>query len=216
MKIAPSALRLYAVTDRAWLRGRTLADQVAAVLAGGATCIQLREKAADRASRRAAAEELLPLCHRFGVPLVIDDDVALAKELDVAGVHVGQGDMDVAEACALLGPDKIVGATAHNVAEACVAAAAGADYLGCGAVFGSTTKDDTTPLSTGELRRICAAVDIPAVAIGGVNKGNMMQLKGTGIAGVAVVSALFAAEDEEAAARRLRRLAEEVSGCTQL
>lgn len=216
MKLTPSQLLLYAVTDRTWLRGRTLAEQVAAVLAGGATCVQLREKGTDRAARRAAAEELLPVCRRFGVPLLINDDVSLALEMDADGVHVGRQDMAVAEARALLGSGKILGATAHSVKEARAAAEAGADYIGCGAVFGSATKNDTTPLSLEELGRICAAVDIPVAAIGGISGDNLLQLKGTGIAGVAVVSALFGAEDEKTAAQTLRRLAEEVTGCTQL
>lgn len=211
MNISPEQLRLYAVTDRAWLAGRTLEDTVRELLAAGVTCVQLREKHAPDAERRALARALKPVCAAFGAPLLINDDVALAKAVDADGVHVGQSDMAVAEARRILGPDKIIGASAHNVAEALEAQRQGADYLGCGAVFGTATKADVTVLAREELRRICTAVDIPVVAIGGISAQNAPLLAGTGIAGLAVVSALFAAPDKTAAARQLRALAEQAA-----
>ena len=189
---------LYAVTDRSWLRGRSLVDCVRAAIAGGATFVQLREK----------GRQLLPLCHAAGVPLVIDDDVEAARRSGADGVHVGQSDTACAAAREALGPDAIVGVSAHTVDEALAAQAAGADYLGVGALFGTSTKSDTVAVSLEDLARICAAVDIPVTAIGGVSARTLPSLAGTGAAGAAVVSAIFAAEDIEAATRELRRLAE--------
>lgn len=208
MHLLPEQLRLYAVTDRAWLAGRTLEDTVQELLAAGVTCVQLREKHASAAEFRALALALKPVCARYHAPLLINDDVALAKAIDADGVHIGQNDMAVADARRILGPDKLIGTSAHNVAEALAAQAQGADYLGCGAVFGTATKTDVTTLPWEELRRICAAVSIPVVAIGGISAENAAQLAGTGIAGLAVVSALFAAPDKTAAARQMRDLAD--------
>lgn len=215
MKMEPSVLQLYAVSDRAWLRGETLEAQIGQILAAGATCLQLREKCLAYEDYLAEARRILPICRRYGVPLIINDNVALALAAGADGVHVGQGDMDVSRARALLGEDKILGVTAHNVAEALTAVRNGADYLGCGAVFGSTTKNNTVPLSYEELRRICSAVDVPVVAIGGIGRENILKLKGTGIAGVAVVSALFAARDKAAATAEMLKLSREVAGCIQ-
>lgn len=208
MNISAEQLRLYAVTDRAWLGGRTLEDTVAELAAAGVSCVQLREKHASEAEFAALARALKPVCARFGVPLIINDNLAVALAVDADGVHVGQSDAAIPEARRVLGPGKIIGASAHNVAEALRAQAQGADYLGCGAVFGSSTKTDVTTLDHAELARICRAVDLPVVAIGGVTEQNAPQLAGTGIAGLAVVSALFAAPDKTAAARRLRALAD--------
>ena len=206
-------MRLYAVTDRSWLKdGETLEEAAQAALSGGVTILQLREKHASHGELVAAARRLKPVCEAYGVPLIIDDDVEAVLESGADGVHVGQEDMAVAEARRILGPDKIIGASAHSEAEAREAVRQGADYLGCGAVFATATKNDTTPLSREQLRRICRCVEVPAVAIGGITEANCMELAASGIAGIAVVSAIFAAEDKRTAARRLRLLAERIAG----
>ena len=210
---SPEAIRrgmlLYAVTDRAWLAGRTLADCVREAIAGGATFVQLREKGLTTEEVVAEAAEIIPVCRAAGVPFVIDDDVEAARRSGADGVHVGQSDTACAEARAALGPEAIVGVSAQTVEEALAAQAAGADYLGVGAMYGTPTKPDAVDVTFEELARICAAVDIPVTAIGGINARTMGSLAGTGVDGAAVVSAIFAAEDIEAATRELRRLAED-------
>ena len=210
MKVDPCRLRLYAVTDRAWLNGGRLADAVAAALDGGATFVQLREKALDPADLLAEARELAALCHARHVPFVVDDNVEIALAAGADGVHVGQSDMAARRARALLGPDKILGVSAHNAAEARAAQADGADYLGCGAAFVTGTKLDAHPVSAETMRAVTAAVDIPVVAIGGIDAVNILQLQGRGLAGVAVVSGIFAQPDITAAARNMRALAEQL------
>lgn len=196
-------MRLYAVTDRAWLNGRRLADCVRDAIAGGATFVQLREKEASREETRALALQLQAVCREADVPFVIDDDVALAREVRADGVHVGQEDMACIQARELLGPEAIVGVSTQTVEQALKAQADGADYLGVGAVFGTPTKTDAQLVSLDELRAICRAVEIPVVAIGGLNCQTIGQLADTGIDGVAVVSAIFAADDCARAARDL-------------
>lgn len=203
-------LLLYAVTDRAWLGDKTLAQQVEESLKGGATMVQLREKYLDRETFKTEALELKELCRRYSVPLIINDDVELALEIGADGVHVGQEDLEAGRARALLGPDKILGVSAHSVEEALRAQEAGADYLGAGAVFPTDTKDDVSVLPYERLKDICAAVDIPVVAIGGIGAHNILRLSGSGVAGVAVVSAIYAQPDVERAARDLKALAEEM------
>ena len=203
---------LYAVTDRAWLDGRTLAGCVREAIAGGATLPQLREKDLTTEEIVAEAAEIIPVCRAAGVPFVIDDDVEAARRSGADGVHVGQSDTACAEARAVLGPEAIVGVSAQTVEEALAAQAAGADYLGVGAMYGTPTKPDAVDVTFEELARICAAVDIPVAAIGGINARTMGSLAGTGVDGAAVVSAIFAAEDIEAATRELRRLAEAAVG----
>lgn len=211
MKISPDKLRLYAVTDRTWLGKESLEEAVEAALRGGVTILQLREKQAPHEELVKTAMRLKPLCRRYGVPLIINDDVEAALEADADGVHVGQEDMAVAEARRILGPEKIIGASAHNREEALEAQRQGADYLGSGAVFGSSTKTDATTLSREELTAVCRAVSIPVAAIGGITEENCLELAGTGVSGIAVVSALFAAADKEEAAARLRALAEKIA-----
>lgn len=206
MNCTPEMLRLYAVTDRAWVGAQTLPQQVEAALKGGATCVQLREKHLDDAAIRAEALEISALCKRYCVPFILNDNVALAAECGADGVHLGQEDMDPAQARQILGPDAIIGVSAHSVAEAKAAVAAGADYLGCGAMFATTTKTDTTTLPKETLRAICEAVPVPVVAIGGIHKENLLSLADCGEAGVALVSAIFAAKDIEAECRELRQL----------
>ena len=153
MKCDKRMMRLYAVTDRAWVGKMTLAQQVEAALQNGVTCVQLREKHLDKAAFLAEAKEMADLCHRYGVPFIVNDEVEIALASGADGVHVGQEDMAVAEARRILGPDKIIGASAHSEAEAREAVRQGADYLGCGAVFATATKNDTTPLSREEIGR---------------------------------------------------------------
>ena len=207
MNCTAEMLRLYAVTDRAWVGKLTLPQQVEAALKGGATCVQLREKNLADASILAEAREISALCRQYRVPFILNDNVALAAQCGADGVHLGQEDMDPAEARRILGPDAIIGVSAHNVAEAKAAVAAGADYLGCGAMFATTTKTNVTALPKETLRAICAAVGVPVVAIGGISKQNLLSLAHCGEAGVALVSAIFAAEDIEEECRELRRLA---------
>lgn len=208
MNCTAEMLRLYAVTDRAWVGKLTLPQQVEAALKGGATCVQLREKNLADSSILEEAREISALCKQYRVPFILNDNVALAAQCGADGVHLGQEDMDPAEARRILGPDAIIGVSAHNVAEAKAAVAAGADYLGCGAMFATTTKTNVTALPKETLRAICAAVGVPVVAIGGISKQNLLSLAHCGEAGVALVSAIFAAEDIEKECRELRRLAE--------
>lgn len=204
MKIQAEQLRLYAVSDRSWLKdGETLAQVTRELIEAGVTCVQLREKQADDAEILAQGRELLAVCREYGVPLIVNDRPDLAKQLGADGVHVGLSDMGIEKAREMLGEGYIIGGSAHNVQEALAAQAAGADYIGCGAVFGSSTKTNVSNLSKEELRAICAAVDIPVVAIGGISLDNIGQLAGSGIDGVAVVSALYAAQDKRAAVKQL-------------
>lgn len=180
MKVLPQQLRLYAVTDRTWLNGRRLADVVAQAIDGGATFVQLREKCLDEHDLLAEAEELSALCHFRHVPFVIDDNVEVALAAGADGVHVGQSDMAAKRARALLGPDKILGVSAHNAAEALAAQADGADYLGCGAAFVTGTKLDAHPVTAETMRAVTAAVNIPVVAIGGIDARQPAAAAGQG------------------------------------
>ncbi len=198
-----SAMRLYAVTDRHWLGEHTLCQQVEAALQGGVTCVQLREKHLPDQELLALAKDLAPLCRRYGVPFIVNDrpDIALAVGAD--GVHLGQEDLQIAKARAAVGNRLLIGASAHTVEEALEARRQGADYLGVGAVFATGTKTNVTEMPRETLRAICRAVDIPVVAIGGITKDNLHLLSGTGIDGIAVVSAIFAQPDCRAAAEEL-------------
>ena len=211
MKLTKDRMRLYAVTDRSWLRGQTLFEQVEQALIGGATLVQLREKELDEDAFLREAEELAKLCHRYGVPLLINDNVEIARRSGADGVHVGQDDMEAASVRSLLGSDMIVGVTAKTVEQALRAQEAGADYLGSGAVFGSATKLNAKPMTKELLGSICHAVSIPVVAIGGINRNNIIDLAGTDISGVAVVSGIFAAEDIEAECRYLRSIVTQIT-----
>lgn len=201
---------LYAITDRSWLNGRTLYEQVEDALRGGVTFLQLREKHLSYDEYLEEAREIKALCDKYNVPLIINDNVDIALAVDASGVHVGQSDMEARKARAKLGPDKIIGVSAHNVEEALTAVESGADYLGTGAVFGSGTKEDANKISHDVVRDICKAVDIPVVGIGGITEDNLMELKGTGIDGVAVISAIFARADITAAAKNLKKLTTEM------
>lgn len=197
------AMLVYGVSDRAWLAGRSLKDVVAGALAGGATCIQLREKHLTTDEIVAEAAELIPLCRKAGVAFLIDDDVEAALRSGADGVHVGQSDTELAEARRALGEDAIIGVSAQTVEQAQAAEAGGADYLGVGAVFATATKTDAVLTPPPVLKEICASVQIPVTAIGGLNYDTVDAIAGCGADGAAVVSAIFAAEDPEAATRAL-------------
>ena len=212
MKLNGSQLRLYAVTDRAWAADEdALMDQIAAAIDGGAGIVQLRAKHLDHDAFLKEAKRFVALCREKGAVSIINDDVDIALAADADGVHVGQEDLAAGRAREVLGPDKIVGVSAHNVTEALEAQAAGADYLGVGAAFSTGTKTDAKPITRETIRAVTAAVEIPAVAIGGITRENLPQLSGCGLAGVAVVSALFAQSDVKAAARELLALSREMA-----
>lgn len=208
MKFESEQLLLYAVTDRNWTQNRSLADQVQDALEGGVTCVQLREKELDRDQVMQEAVELKALCRRYNVPLIIDDDWQLALECGADGVHVGIEDAAVKEIRSAAGADFIIGATAKTVEQAQRAQAEGADYLGVGAVFPSPTKPGAVRITTEQLHEICASVQIPAVAIGGICLENAPELAGGGMQGIAVVSAIFAAKDIPCACRKLKEVAQ--------
>lgn len=210
MKCDKKDLLLYAVTDRHWLNGRTLYSQVEEALKGGATFIQLREKELDEEHFLEEAKEIKELCRRYQVPFVINDNVEIAMAVDADGVHVGQSDMEAGDVRAKLGPDKMIGVSAQTVEQAVMAEQNGADYLGVGAVFPTGSKADALEVSHDTLKAICKAVKIPVIAIGGISKENILELSGSGICGIAVISAIFAKDDIEEAARELRGLTEKM------
>ena len=202
---------LYAVTDQSWLKeGQTLLSVCEDVLANGATFLQIREKDLDAAFFEAEAASLKALCARYRVPYVVNDSVEIALAIDADGVHVGQSDIRGRDIRKLMGPDKILGISAGTAEEAVAAERAGADYIGVGAVFGTSTKKDARNLTVEKLKEITNAVSIPVVAIGGINARNLMELSGSGVDGVAVVSAIFAAEDPGKATAELLTLTKEM------
>ena len=205
------AMLLYAVTDQMWLKeGEKLADVVKTVLQNGATFLQIREKDLAEDAFEAEAERLKTLCAQHGVPFVVNDSVEIALQCEADGVHVGQSDIKGRDIRAIIGPDKILGISAGTVEEAVAAEKAGADYIGVGAVFPTGTKKNATPMTMELLKEIVSSVSIPVVAIGGISAENILQLRGSGVDGVAVVSAIFAAEDPGKATADLLKLAEEV------
>ena len=212
MQFNSEQLLLYAVTDRAWTGRQTLLEQIEEALAGGVTLLQLREKALDPEAFLQEAVEACRLCHRYGVPLIINDNVDVALGSGADGVHVGIEDAPVQQIRRLTGSDFIIGATAKTVEQARLAEASGADYLGVGAVFPSPTKKTAIRITNAQLREICASVRIPAVAIGGINAENALEICGCGARGIAVVSAIFAAQDIRTAAAALRTIATQVAG----
>lgn len=197
-------LLLYAVTDRHWLNGETLYSQVEKALKGGATFIQLREKNLDEFSFLEEAKKIQKLCKEYNVPFVINDNVEIAKKINADGVHVGQSDMEAQNVREILGDDKIIGVSAQTVEQALLAEKHGADYLGVGAVFKTGSKDDAEEVSHDELERICKAVSIPVIAIGGITHDNVKELSGRGIVGIAVISAIFGQKDIENATKELK------------
>lgn len=203
-------LLLYAVTDRYWLNGRTLKEVVKESLDGGVTFLQLREKDLDDETFLEEAKELQALCKEYKVPFVVNDNVEIAVKMNADGVHVGQSDMEAGDVRALLGPDKILGVSAQTVEQALLAESRGADYLGVGAVFPTGSKDDADDVSHETLKAICEAVSIPVVAIGGIKSSNVMELKGTGIDGIAVISAIYAQENILEGTKELKKITEEM------
>ena len=208
MNFTAQNLLLYAVTDRAWVGRQTLLEQIESALKGGATLVQLREKELPRLDYIREAAQATALCHRYGVPLIVNDSLEVALKSGADGVHVGIEDQPVAEIRRQAGKGFLIGATAKTVEQARAAQAAGADYLGVGAVFPSPTKKNAIRITTGQLGEICGSVSIPCVAIGGISRENLPALAGGGMDGFALVSAIFSQPDIEAACRELRALAE--------
>ena len=208
MKCDKSMMLLYAVTDRAWTGNQTLYDQVESALKGGVTCVQLREKELDDEAFLKEALEISKLCKSYNVPFFINDNVDIAIKCHADGIHVGQEDMEASRVRERVGEDMMIGVSVHSVDEALEAVKNGADCLGVGSMFSTSTKKDVDLLPKETLRDICAAVDIPVVAIGGINRSNILKLSGCGADGVALVSAIFASEDIESECRELYKLSE--------
>ena len=202
---------LYAITDRGWLKeGETLESVVEDVLKSGATFLQLREKIQGHEEIVKTARNLQTLCKKYNVPFVVNDDIMAAKEIDADGVHIGQSDMEYTKAREILGPDKIIGVSAGNLAEAKEAERVGADYIGVGAVFHTDTKKDATSLTMAQLKEISEEVSIPVVAIGGISIDNALELKGTGVDGICVISAIFGSENPSEATKKLLDLSKQI------
>lgn len=205
-----NSMCLYAVTDSMWLNGRTLPEVVEEALEGGATFMQVREKELPYDEFLTLAREVKRVTDKYHVPYVVNDEVEIAKAIDADGVHIGQSDKTLIETRALLGPDKIIGVSAQTVEQAVEAEKNGADYLGVGSIFNTSTKLDADDVTLDTLRAICDAVSIPVVAIGGIQAGNISELKGTHIDGIAVVSAIFAARDIKKETASLQKLAKQL------
>ena len=208
MKCDKNMMLLYAVTDRAWTEKMSLYEQVEAALKNGVTCVQLREKDLDEEAFLQEAIEIRKLCKEYQVPFIINDNVEIAVKCGADGIHVGQEDMVAGEVRRRVGDAMILGVSVHTVEEARQAVHDGADYLGLGAVFPTSTKADADQMTSETLRDICSAVDVPIVAIGGINRDNLLSLAGSGVDGAALVSAIFSAEDIERNCQELRALAE--------
>ena len=216
MKLTSKNMRLYAVSDRAWSRDdEDFLSKVDECLKSGVTIFQLREKNSDYEHFKSRALAIKPMCRRYGVIFIINDNVQLAKDIDADGVHIGQGDESIAQARKILGDEKIIGVSAHNVEEAVAAESAGADYLGCGAAFVTTTKTDAGAIKHETLKDITNAVNIPVIAIGGITDSNILTLCDLGLDGVAVVSAIFAQDNVSEATAGLRQKAEQVAKSTR-
>ncbi len=210
MKCDKKSLLLYAVTDRTWLNGETLCEQVEKAIKGGVTFVQLREKSLDEECFLTEALETQKLCRKYNIPFIINDNVEIARKINADGVHVGQSDMKAGNVRAILGADKILGVSVQTVEQALLAEKEGADYLGVGAVFPTGSKLDAEDVNFETLKEICSAVSIPVVAIGGIGAGNVSKLKNSGISGIAVISAIFASDDIESATKSLKELTQKV------
>ena len=210
MKCDKKSLLLYAVTDRNWLNSETLYEQVEKAIKGGVTFVQLREKNLDEESFLNEALNIQKLCRNYNIPFVINDNVEIARKINADGVHVGQSDMKAGNVRDILAKDKILGVSAQTVEQALLAEKEGADYLGVGAVFPTGSKVDAEDVSYETLKEICSAVSIPVVAIGGIGASNVSKLKDSGISGIAVISAIFAADDIETATRNLKEQTQKV------
>lgn len=210
MKCDKKTMLLYAVTDRAWVGKQSLYEQVESALKGGVTCVQLREKELAEEDFLKEALEISALCKEYGVPFFINDNVEIAIKCQADGIHVGQEDMEASQVRKKVGEDMMIGVSVHSVEEALEAVKKGADCLGVGAMFSTSTKKDVDLLPKESLKDICQAVNVPVVAIGGIGKSNIIDLSGTGVDGVALVSAIFSADNIEEECRNLRKLSEEM------
>ena len=207
MRLDKKYMQLYAVTDRAWTGNKTLYEQIKEALENGVTCVQLREKNLDEASFIEEAKKISVLCRQYNTPFIVNDNVNVAIASNADGIHIGQEDMGLKDVRKIVGENMIIGISAHTVEEAKFAQENGADYIGIGAVFETSTKNDVDVIPYEKVKSICDAVDIPKVAIGGINAENILKLKGSGIDGVAVVSAIFGAKDIGKATKELYTLA---------
>lgn len=210
MKCDKKNMLLYAVTDRAWTGKQSLYKQVEEALKGGITCLQLREKNLSDEEFLKEAIQIKALCNKYKVPFFINDNVEVAIKCGADGIHVGQDDMAAGRVRELVGDKMMIGVSAHSVKEAVEAVKNGADCLGVGAIFSTSTKKDASVLDLSVVSDICKAVSVPVVAIGGIKKDNISKLKGTGVDGVALVSAIFAADDIKAECEELRKLSEDM------
>ncbi|WP_337361417.1 thiamine phosphate synthase [Phascolarctobacterium succinatutens] len=208
MKAQPD-YSIYLVTDDGCLQGRALIDCVRKALDGGVTLVQYRAKTASSAEMYAEALQLKALCDSFNVPLIINDRLDIAMAVGAAGVHLGQDDLPCAAARKILGEDYLIGVSAHNPAEAKAALQSGADYLGCGAVFGTATKADVKKLGTDGLAAICKAKGLPVVGIGGVTADNYREVRAAGADGAAIVSGILAQPDIRATVRAIAKISQE-------
>ncbi|WP_304262224.1 thiamine phosphate synthase [Phascolarctobacterium succinatutens] len=208
MKAQPD-YSIYLVTDDGCLQGRALIDCVREALEGGVTLVQYRAKTASSAEMYAEALQLKALCDSFNVPLIINDRLDIAMAVGAAGVHLGQDDLPCAAARKILGEDYIIGVSAHNPAEAKAALQSGADYLGCGAVFGTATKADVKKLGTDGLAAICKAKGLPVVGIGGVTADNYREVRAAGADGAAIVSGILAQPDIRATVEAIAKVSQE-------
>ncbi len=212
MRLDKNSLKLYAVTDRKWLKGSSLEEEIEKAVRAGVTMVQLREKHMGSDELVSLAKRIGTVVHKYNVPLIINDDIEAALASGADGVHVGQEDVCAYEARQKIGSSMILGVSARTAEAAVEAERCGADYIGAGAVFPTSTKEDAAAVTIGELKRICRSVSVPVVAIGGITEENIMELSGSGIAGAAVVSAIFARDDVAAAAAGLRALTEKMLG----
>ncbi len=210
MRLDKKYMRLYAVTDRSWVGEKTLYEQVKDALDNGVTCVQLREKDLVESSFIEEAKEIAALCKQYDVPFIVNDNVNVAIACSADGIHLGQDDMDPLYVRSIVGEDMIIGVSTHTVEEAILAKEKGADYIGIGAVFKTSTKGNVTAISYEVIKSICDVIDIPKVAIGGVNKENISVLRGSGIDGVAVISAIFGADDIGKATKELNIITKEL------
>ena len=210
LKLDSKSLLLYAITDRAWLKGKTVAEAVEEAILGGATCIQLREKNLSDEEFLKTAMDVKAVTDKYNIPFIINDNVDIAVRVGADGAHIGQDDEEIKSAREKLGADKIIGLSAGTVEEAVKAEQSGTDYIGVGAVFNTSTKLDADTVSFETLKEICKTVNIPVVAIGGISKNNALQLAGTGIEGICAVSAIFAQDDIKVAAAELLKLAKQI------
>lgn len=206
MRLDKKYMQLYAVTDRAWTGNKTLYEQIKEALENGVTCVQLREKNLDEASFIEEAKKISVLCRQYNIPFIVNDNVNVAIASNADGIHIGQEDMGLKDVRKIVGENMIIGISAHTVEEAKFAQENGADYIGIGAVFETSTKNDVDVIPYEKVKSICDAVDMPKVAIGGINAENILKLKGSGVDGVAVVSAIFGAKDIGKATKELYTL----------